>query len=129
MRLISRAWLALSVAVVLALFAVGCGAQQTEGEKKDQQGTKDGTKKDGKDKGGEPTTHEGWWCDEHGIPEAECIICSEKLKKEAKERGDWCKHNRARSQCFACNPDLKKVYADRYREKFGKEPPPVTDND
>jgi hypothetical protein len=133
MRIITRTGLALSLAFALGVFAAGCGPKPGEGDgkadgsKKNDKGGKDTA--DRKDSGGEATTHEGWWCDEHGIPEAECIMCSEKLKKEAKEKDDWCKHNRARSQCFVCTPRLKEVYAERYREKFGKEPPPPTDND
>jgi hypothetical protein len=57
-------------------------------------------------------------------------MCNEKLKKEAKEKGDWCKHNRAKSQCFACNPQAKETFAAKYKAKYpGKEPPPATEND
>jgi hypothetical protein len=57
-------------------------------------------------------------------------MCSTKLKQEAKAKGDWCKHNRAKSQCFACNPGLKETFAAKYRAKYpGKEPPPPTEND
>ena len=31
------------------------------------------------------------------------------------------------SQCFLCDPKLKEKYAARYRLKYGKEPPPVTE--
>jgi hypothetical protein len=73
-----------------------------------------------------PHDHSGWWCDEHGIPEAECSLCSARVAQECKARGDWCdKHDRARSQCFLCEPSLKEKYAARYRAKYNKEPPPV----
>jgi hypothetical protein len=74
----------------------------------------------------EDTKHSGWWCDEHGIPEAECSMCSPKVAAECKKKGDWCdKHDRAKSQCFLCDPKLKEKFAARYRVKYGKEPPPI----
>ncbi len=73
--------------------------------------------------------HNTWWCDEHGVPEAECSICSPKAAKAFKDKGDWCdKHERAKSQCFICDPSLREKYAARYRAKYGKEPPEPTDN-
>jgi hypothetical protein len=76
----------------------------------------------------EPTKEEkhGWWCAEHGIPEAECSMCNAKVAEAFKKKGDWCKaHDRAESQCFICNPNLKEKYAAIYRAKYGKEPPPI----
>ncbi|CAN5134486.1 hypothetical protein BH11PLA2_BH11PLA2_39740 [soil metagenome] len=74
------------------------------------------------------TKHDEWWCAEHGIPEAECSLCSPKFAKECKAKGDWCeKHERAQSQCFICDPKLKETYAAKYRTKYGKEPPPIED--
>ena len=71
--------------------------------------------------------HSGWWCDEHGVPEDGCTMCSAKALKAAKARGDVCeKHpDRAKSQCFLCDPTLKEKYAAKYRAKEGKEPPAV----
>lgn len=70
--------------------------------------------------------HSGWWCDEHGVPEDECSMCSSKVAKAAKAKGDWCdKHDRAKSICFICDPSLKDKYAAKYRAKFDKDPPPV----
>ncbi len=72
------------------------------------------------------TKHDDWWCTEHGIPEDECSMCSKKVARECKDRGDWCdKHDRALSQCFLCNPRRKEFYAAKYRAKYGKEPPPI----
>lgn len=111
--------------LIAALMLVGgCGLgdskQQAASDKKEQKADKDKEE----DKG------HGWWCEEHGVPEAECILCSPKMKEEAKAKGDWCKHNRAKSQCFACDPSLKETFAAKYRAKYpGKEPPPATDND
>lgn len=75
--------------------------------------------------------HSGWWCDEHGIPEEECSMCSAKVAKELKAKGDWCDlHDRAKSQCFLCDPSLKDKFAARYKAKEGKEPPdPVGQKD
>lgn len=73
--------------------------------------------------------HSFWWCDEHGIPEEECSMCSSKVAKACKASGDWCeKHDRAKSQCFVCDPALKEKFAAKYRAKYGKEPPPIGDD-
>src|SRR5215475_11675936 len=78
--------------------------------------------------GNKDTKHGEWWCAEHGIPEEECSMCNAKVAKAFKDKGDWCKeHDRAKSQCFICDPKLKEVYAAKYRAKYGKEPPPITD--
>lgn len=70
--------------------------------------------------------HSHWWCAEHGIPEDECSMCSTKVAKACKAKGDWCeKHDRAKSQCFVCDPTLKEKFAAKYRAKYGKEPPPI----
>jgi hypothetical protein len=74
--------------------------------------------------------HSGWWCDEHGIPEEECSLCSAKVAAEFKKKGDWCEeHDRAMSQCFLCDPKLKEKYAAKYRAKYGKEPPPIEEEE
>ena len=113
------ALLALVAGVVL--LAGGCG----QGQGKNVQGGKDTP---AQAKG--PKEHGEWWCEEHGIPEAECSMCSAKVERECKARGDWCeKHNRAQSQCFKCNPKLKDFFAAKYRAKYGKEPPPITEKD
>lgn len=74
-----------------------------------------------------PKKEEGhdWWCNEHGVPEAECSMCDDKVYKAAKAKGELCpKHpDRAKSQCFICNPDLYPKSAARYKEKYGKEAP------
>ena len=68
--------------------------------------------------------HSGWWCVEHAIPEAECSMCSSKVAKECKAKGDWCEeHNRAESQCFICKPELAEKYVALYEAKEGKKPP------
>lgn len=123
MKYVTRGSLVLLLIAAGAIFAAGCG-KQAENDPKQAQVGKD------KDKDKDGDNGHGWWCEEHGIPEADCIMCSEKLKNEAKAKGDWCKHNRAKSQCFECNPQLKEEFAAKYRAKYpGKEPPRPTDYD
>lgn len=114
--------------VLLSLFAVavlitGCG-KSDPAQNKDTGGANKNTQV-AVNKGHD---HSGWWCDEHGIPEGECSMCSGKVAKAFKDMGDWCeKHDRAKSQCFICDPSLKEKYAAKYRAKYGKEPPPIED--
>ncbi|MBY0524424.1 MAG: hypothetical protein K2R98_13545 [Gemmataceae bacterium] len=119
--------------VAAAILVAGCTKSEDKTGKaknttdKDKGGLVDNKdKKDPKDK---DTKHDGWWCDEHGIPEGECSKCSSKVAKAFKDKGDWCKeHKIAMSQCFICNPKQREVYAQKYRDKFGKEPPEPEDN-
>jgi cobalt-zinc-cadmium efflux system membrane fusion protein len=72
--------------------------------------------------------HEGWWCEEHGVPESVCAQCSKKLTAEFKAKGDWCqKHDRPDSQCFICHPELEAKFAAQYEAKYGKKPPKPSD--
>ena len=129
-KLLSRAGVGLSLFMGLALLTGGC----SQGDNKGGQ-----AKDSGKDKGGQvakaddkkdgESNHTGWWCDEHGVPEAECSMCSAKVAAEFKKKGDWCeKHDRAKSQCFICDPSLEAKYAARYEAKYGKKPPVPEDN-
>ncbi|HVC94220.1 MAG TPA: RND transporter [Pirellulales bacterium] len=69
-------------------------------------------------------SHEGWWCDEHGVPEDVCALCDKKVAARFKADGDWCKeHDRPESQCFACHPELEAKFAAQYEAKYGHEPP------
>jgi cobalt-zinc-cadmium efflux system membrane fusion protein len=69
-------------------------------------------------------THEGWWCDEHGVPEEVCAQCNTKLIADFKAKKDWCeKHNRPDSQCFICHPEKEGEFAALYEAKLGKKPP------
>ena len=77
---------------------------------------------------GQGHDHGGWWCVEHGIPEAECSMCSARAAEEFKARGDWCEeHQRAESQCFKCDPSRAEKYARLYEAKFGHAPPKPTE--
>jgi hypothetical protein len=72
--------------------------------------------------------HSGWWCPEHGVPEAECSLCSSKAADAFKAKGDWCQeHQRAESQCFLCDPSRAEKFQKLYMAKYGKEPPAVTE--
>lgn len=94
----------------------------------------DGDHKDHKDKDHKEAKvdlkkgdHSGWWCQEHGVPEEICSLCSDTMAAKFKKEGDWCKiHDRAKSQCFKCDPGLYKKYEAMHVAKFGKapEPPP-----
>lgn len=68
--------------------------------------------------------HGTWWCDEHGVPEEVCGLCSSKVAAELKKKGDWCsEHNRPDSQCFVCHPEQEAKFAALYEAKYGKSPP------
>jgi hypothetical protein len=72
--------------------------------------------------------HDGWWCDEHGVPEEVCALCDPSLVDDFKAKGDWCeKHNRPDSQCFICHPDKESEFAALYEAKYGEKPPKPTD--
>jgi hypothetical protein len=67
---------------------------------------------------------EGWWCDEHGVPEEVCARCNAKLVADFKAKGDWCKtHDCPESQCFICHPEKEAEFAALYEAKYGKQPP------
>ena len=69
-------------------------------------------------------SHDGWWCDEHGVPEEECTRCDSSLVSKYKDKGDWCKkHDLPDSQCFVCHPEHEAQFAARYEAKYGKKPP------
>ena len=115
--------------VAVALIVAGCSKEENKGaqamnkdaltEKKDA-GTGKKTAQDGDKKG-----HEGYWCEEHGVPEEMCSICmsAAEAKNRFKDKGDWCQlHDRAQSQCFKCDPKLYAKYEAMYEAKFGKKP-------
>jgi cobalt-zinc-cadmium efflux system membrane fusion protein len=69
-------------------------------------------------------SHEGWWCNEHGVPEEVCALCSTNIAADFKAKGDWCKeHDRPESQCFICHPEKEAEFAALYEAKYGKQPP------
>ena len=125
---------AIAFCATLALLAAGCNDKAKDGE------TKAITKENAvaKNKGAAsvplataPATadHSGYWCDEHGIPEAVCDLCSKKYREAEKAKGNWCEHSRVKSSCFKCNPGLKEKFAAEYKAKTGKDAPPVGDDE
>jgi hypothetical protein len=112
-----RTFAALGVLMLMTL-AVGCARPSDSahaGPDHDEHAASDGRK---------PHTHDGWWCDEHGVPEEVCGQCNAKLAAEFQKRGDWCaEHDRPDSQCFVCHPELKGKFAARYEAKLGTQPP------
>jgi cobalt-zinc-cadmium efflux system membrane fusion protein len=74
--------------------------------------------------------HDGWWCDEHGVPEEVCARCNFKLVADFKAKGDWCnQHDRPDSQCFICHPEKESEFAAQYEAKYGKKPPQPASDD
>lgn len=72
--------------------------------------------------------HEGWWCNEHGVPEEVCTRCSPKLVADFKAKGDWCEqHDRPESQCFICHPEKEAEFVALYEAKYGTKPPSPTE--
>ena len=126
-KFLMRGGPALALFAGLALLAGGCGqAANTGGEAKApgkgaEVAKADGLKPDGEK--AEEGKHDGWWCDEHALPEEVCDLCSKKYRAAEKAKGNWCEHNRVKSSCFKCNPGLKEKYAAEYKAKYGKAPP------
>lgn len=105
----------LSLVVIVALAASGCGQQA---------GEPSGDSTPVTEASNDDPSHSGWWCVEHAIPEEECSMCSAKAAEGFKAKGDWCEeHNRAESQCFICDPSRAEKYAKLYEAKFGHQPP------
>lgn len=131
-RQISRGASALVFVAALALLVSGCGQAEnktTQASAKDAKDSKGKATSSKQDEKGKEHDHSGWWCGEHGVPEAECSMCNAKVAAEFKKKADWCdKHERAKSQCFICDPKLREKYAAQYRAKEGKEPPVPEEN-
>jgi hypothetical protein len=104
----------ISVVTFMAFSSVGCN-QPTKTEDKKGDGKKEVAKNDAK--------HDAWWCQEHGVPEHMCSLCSDEVATKLKKEGDWCKiHDRAQSQCFKCDPSKYKKFEDMYIAKNGRAP-------
>jgi hypothetical protein len=133
-KFLTRGGPALAIFAALAVLAAGCGQQDNKGGEakdagKDRAVAKNDGGKTGPGKAEDAGDHSGWWCDEHGLPEHVCDLCSKKFREAEKARGNWCEHNRVKSSCFKCNPGLREKYAAEYKAKFGKEPPPTEDDE
>ncbi len=106
--------------LTIAFGSVGCNNQPAKTDDKKQAKNSDDKKKE-ITKG--DTKHDGWWCQEHGIPEHICSLCSTEFAEKAKKEGDWCKlHDRAQSQCFKCDPSKYKKFEDMHVAKYNKKP-------
>jgi hypothetical protein len=79
------------LAGIVTLFAsitflvAGCGKESDKGN---QTETKDGqaekkSAKDGEEK--QAHDHSGWWCEEHGVPENLCSVCSNEAAAKCKK--------------------------------------------
>ncbi|MFO0865001.1 MAG: hypothetical protein U0744_10180 [Gemmataceae bacterium] len=123
--MLGKGWSNLASAALLlgVLVAVGCnqpGKEQAKGKgdaksEKKGDGKKEITKED--------TKHDSWWCQEHGVPESMCSLCSDTVAAKHKKEGDWCDlHDRAKSQCFKCDPSKYAKYEAMYVAKYGKAP-------
>jgi len=111
--------LVISAVMVLAFSSVGCNQPAKNDDKK--QAKTDDKKKD-IPKGG---PHDGWWCQEHGVPEEDCSLCVSpaERKKRFIDTGDWCPiHKRAQSQCFKCDPEKYKKFEEQHVAKMGHKP-------
>jgi hypothetical protein len=106
--------LGMSFLIVIGLSIVACSKSSSTGAAANSAGVKEIA----------GHSHEGWWCDEHGVPEEVCAQCNTKLVADFKAKNDWCdKHNRPDSQCFVCHPEKETEFAALYEAKFGKKPP------
>ena len=107
-----------------AVMATGCGRQANEnGSEPVSEASHEDHEAEAHAEG-DGHDHGGWWCNEHGVPEEECSMCSTKAAAIFKAKGDWCeKHNRAESQCFECDPSRAEKFAKLYEAKIGHKPP------
>jgi hypothetical protein len=116
-------------ASLLSLFALAALWSSTGCTKKDDKGKSQIAMADGKKapegmKELDPKgKHDAWWCQEHGVPEDLCSLCSDEVAAKFRKEGDWCKiHDRAQSQCFKCDPSKYKKFEDMYVAKYNKKP-------
>lgn len=113
-----------------AYFAIGCGkTEPNPTEKGGADATPMSSEKHDRDDdhaAHEGHSHDGWWCDEHGVPEEVCAQCDSKVAAKFQKDGDWCQeHDRPQSQCFVCDPKKAEPFIAQYKAKYGKEPPRV----
>ena len=110
-----------AILIGFALVAVGCGptASTTQkpksppgNEKADPEVKAENADAHAK---GDAHDHSGWWCAEHGIPEAECSICSSRLRG-SKAKGTGATITTGRKPVLHCDPKLKKFAAHRSKE-------------
>src|SRR5947208_8229737 len=100
----------LNLVLIGVAVALGCGGQQPADSPKPKPKTV--AKADAKEPAAKEHDHSDWWCDEHGVPEAECSVCQKEVFKKLKA-DEICPHHpdRAKAQCFICNPELREKFA------------------
>jgi hypothetical protein len=114
------------MACAFVMFAsVGCNQPSKTGDNKQAKNDADKKKDILKD------DHSGWWCQEHGIPEHLCSLCSTEVFEKYKKEGKLCKlhPDRAEEQCFKCDPSRYKKYEEMHVAKFGKKPEPPPESE
>jgi hypothetical protein len=121
-RFLLRGCPALALFAAITVLATGCGGSSSPATDKSVAKAEGGKTKAKDD-------HSGWWCDEHALPEEVCDLCSKKYRAAEKAKGNWCEHERVKSSCFKCNPDVRAKYAAEYKAKFGTEPPAIEDDE
>ena len=116
MQRISCVFTAAGLMLLLTL-SLGCGEPDADHPQHDVEPAATTTTSQGH-------SHDGWWCDEHGVPEEACGLCDTKLAAAFQKNGDWCAdHDRPDSQCFQCHPELEAKFAAQYEAMYGKQPP------
>jgi hypothetical protein len=115
----------ITLVLVFALILSGAGCNREDNKSGKERQAKDIAARDG-NKQSKEDDHSGWWCQEHGIPEHLCSQCNAEVAANFKKEGDWCKihPDRAKSQCFTCDPSRYKRFEDMYVAKYGKKPEP-----
>src|SRR5487761_609528 len=109
------------LSMMLALTLAGCGASAKNAG---LAATPPATAIDETSGGDSGHSHDGWWCNEHGVPEEVCAQCNTKVAAEFKAQGDWCgEHDVPESQCFVCHPEKEAEFAAQYEAKYGEAPP------
>ena len=80
-----RGGIAVAMFAAVVLFAAGCDKPAAPSTKEQPKpvDNKTGSTPVAKD----DSKHSGWWCDEHGMPEKECSMCSAKVAAEFKKKG------------------------------------------
>lgn len=113
-----KSW-SLGLAAILLIGVAGCSNSETASEPGESSGAATAEV---------DHSHSGYWCVEHGVPEAECARCDKSLVAKFKEDGDWCEeHDRPESQCFICSPQRAEKFIAQYEAKTGHKPPEPTE--
>ncbi len=66
--------------------------------------------------GGKPADHDADWCNEHLVPESQCVECQADLLPKPKEFGFCRKHGV--NECVLCHPELAQVKGEPQRPEY-----------